>query len=135
MANLAISAENILDAVEDGKRLWPHNSEVVADKRVERAVLAALSIPFEFADDGLPDMPDVNGQTLIVSCKEDNCVMPVLDAMTNLFVMHHPCDRCALNVQPCGRLWVNAGATIVEVACCARCVKELNRDFPNIVWR
>ena len=121
-------------AVRDGAELMPWTAPNVAaleDERLEAAVVRALAGPvapelafgvplLRFANTGLPAQP---------------LIQAVMNPPRH---GHHACDRCSDTERSVlDRLWVPAGASVVEVAVCWRC--RLNLDMPHrerstLVW-
>ena len=127
-----MSIADPLAVIDQAHSMWPDNSHAVEDPRIEELVLATLGKP--------TDAP--NGRALLRrGCAHAETVVPLFEAVfgraggwstRDLFVA--PCDRCRRDIQPRHTLWVNAGATVVDIHMCDDCRIELHADLPDLVW-
>ena len=130
-----MSANNpYTEAIADGEMLWPHNEHLVNDVRVDHAVRIALASASVTADE---ETDGARPQPRLILVNSDYAAMPLMDVMFDNDVRNMPigCDLCLAQVQPTGRLWIPAGASVVELHACAPCKAEIDADFGPIVWR
>lgn len=124
----------LLMVVTDCQALWPHNEWVINDELIDAAVQRGLgnaAVTVGEEADGAQPHPR------LVMVKEDLTACSLIEALVRnvLWYMHEPCDRCQRQCQPVSRLWVPAGGSVVQVECCADCQRELDDDYPDLVWR
>lgn len=124
----------LLTAVSDAERLAPWaytNASVMdADERLEEVVREAL---------GQPRAHVPNGTPALVFAKGKEPAMPLIEALVTgkRGYLRKGCDACKTPIHPEHRLWVGAGATVVEVHVCFHCRPVLNfahRDCEPLVW-
>lgn len=129
-----MSANPYTDAMVDGSMLWPHNEHLINDVRVDHAVRIALGSAAVTADE---ETDGARPQPRLLFVDRDYAAMPLMDVMFNGDVRNMPigCDLCLAQVQPTGRLWVPAGASVVELHTCDSCKVEMDADYSPIVWR
>lgn len=125
---------SILDAALE---LWPHNEFVTSyDTDVNDAILRALdnnTAPEFDRSDMSPDAMTAHvPQVRLLFVKEDPAPVPLLDVLMaeTLPMLTGPCDRCLADVTPVARLWVPAGASVIQIECCSSCVA----DLPDSRW-
>jgi hypothetical protein len=120
----------LMDAVRDGHDLvrWAEPNTIVLEHEwAERSVLAAI---------GGHTPADTMGVPLLRSCDPDREARPLLDVLVDgrrEFRKH--CDRCPGTTPTNHRLWVPAGASVVELVCCNFCRHVLDYEFSGLVWR
>lgn len=129
---MIMSANKILTAMDEAESLWPHNSHAVEDEAVEMAVLAAIGRPTDAPNHTALLRPGRKTTTPIR--RLFHAVFGKAMGWSNYDLMAAPCDRCVRDVQPEHTLWVNAGATVVELHCCADCRAELDSSLIDLVW-
>jgi hypothetical protein len=131
---MTAEVEAILAAIEDSERAWPFNAHLIEDRQVDEAVRTALDGRLTAREEY--ELSDVRVQPQVVPAKTELCAQPLLDTLlrSEPYKIQSPCDRCHQRVHPVARLWVPAGASIVELACCAVCRSELDEQYAP-VWR
>lgn len=121
----------IIDAIRDAEALvrWARpNSIALEDERVEQAVLASFTTREE------PGCPV--GVPMLRPCDPERLAVPLLDVLINGTREYRGhCDRCHSPARKNHRLWIIAGATVAELACCWFCRGVLNDITADLVWR
>jgi len=139
--DITAQADQVLAAIRDGERLWPHNAELIEDEYFNHCVMLAANGRARYVIDAALHPVDTPVRFVSGSDTETGYISTrhVFDALR--WDVGVECDRCAFN----GRVFfgfepdfqmvgILASPLIVLFLVCADCVTELERDYPSIVW-
>jgi hypothetical protein len=130
--------DQLLAAVDEVERICGVNEHLLNDELIERIVKSVARGQHTFVHDIDTGGSPIEARPRIVNVKGLGArLLDTIEPVSSGVKVMTTCARCDLRLPApeLRRLWVPAGALIVEFELCSECADYLDRSFAPVVWR